>query len=546
MFRHLLLPLHSHQKVFHAWRELKSEKVADPGFSMEQVIRDAHPNHHLTRLPNTSLELLEYASAGHATARRVTEGGFQAEVWRVYCPPSSRVDAKASSALDEEAALARWNYSWDGTDFVVYKVCWSSGGCWASAFFILAPMPPGQAGADNVVVGGHHRRTDALILAVGDYSRELHDEIHVFDAMRWTKSKSLWRSVRSATWDDVILDPAVKAGIMADVEGFFDSRAMYARLKVPWKRGVILHGVPGNGKTMTIKALINSLAARRGEKTPPVHALYVKSLDSRRGSKSSIKSIFDMARLVAPCLLIFEDLDSLVADETKAYFLNEVDGLESNDGILMVGSTNHIDRLDPAVTKRPSRFDRKYHYQLPRHVERAEYARYWRRKFEGTDDVDFPDEACEIIAQMTEGYSFAYMKELFITSLLELARGKTGEEEGTVVSAEEMAAAKAAEKLYAASDAEQAAARAVSVATESGEPKDSGAGSTNEAPAKRTMTEITVPESLRSNLLLRIMRKQAELLLSQIDSASAEAVEKVAVGNNNQVLGTRMAVKMRK
>ncbi|KAL8377628.1 hypothetical protein RB595_008360 [Gaeumannomyces hyphopodioides] len=179
---------------------------------------------------------------------------------------------------------------------------------------------------------------------------------------------------------------------MADVEGSFDSRAMYARLKV---RGVILRGVAGNGKTMTIKALISSLAL--GVEMP-VQALYVKSLGSRRGSKSSIKSIFEMAHLVASCLRIFEDLESLVADETKAYFLNEVDGLESKDGTLMVGFTNRIDRLDPAVTKRLSRFDRKYHYQLPGHAERVEYARYRRRKFDGTDNADFPEEACELIA----------------------------------------------------------------------------------------------------------------------------------------------------
>ena len=48
-----------------------------------------------------------------------------------------------------------------------------------------------------------------------------------------------------------------------------------------------------------------------------------------------------MARRTAPCLLLFEDVDSLVKDEVRSYFLNEIDGLENNDGILMIGSTNH-------------------------------------------------------------------------------------------------------------------------------------------------------------------------------------------------------------
>lgn len=82
-----------------------------------------------------------------------------------------------------------------------------------------------------------------------------------------------------------------------------------------------------------------------------------------------------------PCLFIFEDLDSLVVDECHGYFNNEVDGLEPNDGILMIDSTNHLDRRDPAISKRPSRFDRKYHFRLPNMGERLENCRYRNRKF---------------------------------------------------------------------------------------------------------------------------------------------------------------------
>lgn len=61
----------------------------------------------------------------------------------------------------------------------------------------------------------------------------------------------------------------------------------------------------------------------------------------------------------SPCVLILEDLDSLINDANRSFFLNQLDGLENNDGILVIGSTNHFERLDPAITKRPSRFDRK-------------------------------------------------------------------------------------------------------------------------------------------------------------------------------------------
>ena len=60
--------------------------------------------------------------------------------------------------------------------------------------------------------------------------------------------------------------------------------------------------------------------------------------------------IFAKARQFAPCYLIFEDLDSLVTDSVRSYFLNEIDGLKSNDGIFIVGSTNHLERLDPGIS----------------------------------------------------------------------------------------------------------------------------------------------------------------------------------------------------
>jgi SpoVK/Ycf46/Vps4 family AAA+-type ATPase len=75
--------------------------------------------------------------------------------------------------------------------------------------------------------------------------------------------------------------------------------------------------------------------------------------------------VFAKARAEAPCVLILEDLDSLINDKNRSFFLNQLDGLENNDGLLVIGSTNHYDRLDPAITKRPSRFDRKLFVSFP-------------------------------------------------------------------------------------------------------------------------------------------------------------------------------------
>lgn len=106
----------------------------------------------------------------------------------------------------------------------------------------------------------------------------------------------------------------------------------------------------------------------------------------------------------------------------RSYFLNEVDGLKNNDGIFMVGSTNHLDRLDPGLAKRPSRFDRKYHFPDPDRAQRVAYCRFWQAKLADNQEVEFPDKLCEAIADVTDKFSFAYIQEAFVAALLAIAQ----------------------------------------------------------------------------------------------------------------------------
>lgn len=86
------------------------------------------------------------------------------------------------------------------------------------------------------------------------------------------------------------------------------------------------------------------------ERNPSVPTLYVRSLESFMGPEYSIHSIFEKAREFAPCYLVFEDIDTIITPDIRSYFLNEVDGLKSNDGIFMIASTNHLDQLDPGIS----------------------------------------------------------------------------------------------------------------------------------------------------------------------------------------------------
>lgn len=89
------------------------------------------------------------------------------------------------------------------------------------------------------------------------------------------------------------------------------------------------------------------------------YPLYVKSFRSWKGEEASMADVFDKARQVSPCVVILEDLDSLINPSNRSFFLNQIDGLENNDGLLVIGTTNHLENIDPALRSRPSRFDRK-------------------------------------------------------------------------------------------------------------------------------------------------------------------------------------------
>lgn len=94
----------------------------------------------------------------------------------------------------------------------------------------------------------------------------------------------------------------------------------------------------------------------------------------------------------------------------------------------MVASTNHLDQLDPGLASRPSRFDRKYLFPLPSTEERVLYCDYWRNKLATKPTIKFPKKLCPAIAGITEDFSFAYLKEAFVATLLAIAGNRSEDE----------------------------------------------------------------------------------------------------------------------
>jgi hypothetical protein len=299
-----------------------------------QALKTQYPQLQLTIAPQLSCNLLAFAGAGHAHAVAIQDptDPFPTNItWRMYLPPARRMDNQPG-VLADKLVFGKFHYKWKSQEFVLYIVDGRDGD---NAY------PPV---VNNYILSGEQRAADELIMAAGQWSMQLHNEVWVFDQGFWQKSAELWHSVENADWKDVILDPEMKEAIIEDVQGFFESREAYKKLKVPWKRGIIYYGPPGNGKTISIKAMMHSLYCLKN----PIPTLYVRSLASVSGSRSirrvkanylqyggpeySIKMIFAKARQEAPCYLVFEDLDTIVTESVRSYFLNEVDGLKNNDG----------------------------------------------------------------------------------------------------------------------------------------------------------------------------------------------------------------------
>jgi len=416
-------PAHGDQTAREYFHHSSAQRV-NTDVVLVEALRKQYPNLDLVVAPRGGLNLLAYASAGYATAIPIEDPDKDptygtALTWKTFVPAGRRLD-NSSGFMAEQVIFGKYLYKWKDLENIVYIASTRDGTLSYPAI------------TNHYILTRERHKVDELITEATLWGSELHNEVWVFDQGYWQKSAELYNSVQKSNWDDVILDEDMKKHIIHDVENFFDSQQTYKDLKVPWKRGIIYYGPPGNGKTISIKAMMHTLYQRgeKGDKRMTVPTLYVRTLASYAGPEYSLRVIFAKARQAAPCYLVFEDLDSIVNDRVRSYFLNEVDGIRSNDGILMVGSTNHLDRLDPGIAKRPSRFDRKYYFSDPDYPQRVQYAQFWQGKLKDNKDIEFPDKLCPAIAEITDKFSFAYMQEAFVATLLAIAGSgtKNGEE----------------------------------------------------------------------------------------------------------------------
>ena len=215
-------------------------------------------------------------------------------------------------------------------------------------------------------------------------------------------------SVPNVKWEEVGGLSTVKSRLIEAVEWPLRYGHLFAQAGLRPSRGILLVGPPGCGKTLLAKALATESQANFvAMKGADLHSKYVGESEQR------LRDIFRKARQAAPCILFFDELDAFlpargmmgldaaVSERILAQFLVEMDGIEELKGVLVLGATNRVDRLDEAIL-RPGRFDEIVKFAPPDSMEREEILKIHLKQKPLSDEVD-----ANYLAGLTEGWSGA-------------------------------------------------------------------------------------------------------------------------------------------
>jgi len=198
------------------------------------------------------------------------------------------------------------------------------------------------------------------------------------------------------TREDVFLEESMKKQIYRSIDEFFtNSGEFFKTYQIPYKRGILLYGKPGNGKTTLVKSIANSISA-------PVAYWQITEYTT----SYSIKEVFSSVAKMSPMVLVIEDIDSM-PEEVRSVFLNTLDGATSKEGIFLIGTTNYPEKIDPALINRSGRFDRAYEIKGPTQEMRYQYL----LKKNITNLISKED--LTLIANSTDGFSFAQLNEVY-------------------------------------------------------------------------------------------------------------------------------------
>ncbi len=213
--------------------------------------------------------------------------------------------------------------------------------------------------------------------------------------------------VPNVRWEDIGGLDHAKQELMEAVEWPLKYPDVFKAANIKPPRGILLFGPPGTGKTLLAKAVANESNANFiSVKGPELLSKWVGE------SEKHVREMFRKARQVAPCVLFFDEIDSLaprrggigdshVTERVVSQLLTELDGMEELKDVVVIAATNRPDMIDPALL-RPGRIERHIYIPPPDKEARVEIFKIHLRGKPLADDVNI-----EELAEMTEGYSGA-------------------------------------------------------------------------------------------------------------------------------------------
>ena len=215
---------------------------------------------------------------------------------------------------------------------------------------------------------------------------------------------------------------------LAEIVDYLHNPSKYTDAGASMPKGILLVGPPGTGKTMLAKAVA-------GESNVPFFSIsgseFVEMFVGMGASK--VRDLFSQAKEKAPCIVFIDEIDAIgqkrsggamggndEREQTLNQLLTEMDGFESNNGVIILAATNRPESLDPALT-RPGRFDRRVPVELPDLAGREAILKVHARKIKPAEDVDF-----HTIARMASGASGAELANIINEAALRAVRnGRT-------------------------------------------------------------------------------------------------------------------------
>lgn len=220
--------------------------------------------------------------------------------------------------------------------------------------------------------------------------------------------------VPNITWDDIGGLENVKRELQELVQYPVEHPEKFLKFGMTPSRGVLFYGPPGCGKTLLAKAIANECQANFiSIKGPELLTMWFGE------SEANVREVFEKARAAAPCVLFFDELDSIAksrggsggdgggaSDRVINQVLTEMDGMGAKKNVFIIGATNRPDIIDPAVL-RPGRLDQLIYIPLPDEKSRLNIFKSALRKSPISKDVDL-----DFLAKTTQGFSGADLTEI--------------------------------------------------------------------------------------------------------------------------------------